>query len=124
MPPASGSSLHQPPVPTPSAPSSTPAGSPPRVKLERVVALPAPTLQGQVVRDDNTPVAGTQLVFVNAGAQGQQQAITADAAGKFDVTLASGGWLIYVRGADDRPAFHSKIDVRDNETRQVTLVSR
>ena len=120
-PPAAGSSLK--PIPAVPAPAN-PTGGPPRVKLESVVALPTPNLAGKVVHGDNAPDAWTRLVFVSADARGQQQDATADAAGRFGVTLASGGWLVYLRGADNRPVFHSKIDVHDNEPQQLTLVSR
>jgi hypothetical protein len=126
MPPASGSSLRQPPPRLPvTPPAPVPAQAPPSVKLDRIVAVPTPMLKGQVVRlDDNAPQAGARLMFVSAAQKGPQQSVTADSTGQFRVTLASGGWLVYVHGADGKPIFHSKIDLRDNETRQVTLVSR
>jgi hypothetical protein len=123
MPPASGSLRQLPPrLPvTPPAPVPTP----PTVKLEQIVAVPSPTLKGQVVRlDGSAPQGGARLMFVSTVQQGPRQSVTADAAGQFRVTLASGGWFVYVDGADGKPVFHSKIELRDNETRQVTLVSR
>jgi hypothetical protein len=101
-----------------------PVVPPPAVKLDRVAAVPLPTLQGQVVWRDRVPAPGTQVLFVKAGRQDQPQAVTADSAGNFRVTLASGGWLVYANGSDNRPIFHSKIQLRDNETRQVLLVAR
>src|SRR5205823_4275312 len=106
------------------APSPVPASPPPTVRLDRIVALPAPTLRGLVVRGDRSPNAGAKVMFVSANRMGAQQSVTADPAGQFRVTLASGGWLVYVHGLDGKPVFHSKIDLNDNETRQVTLVSR
>jgi hypothetical protein len=50
--------------------------------------------------------------------------VTANAAGQFRVTLASGGWLVYMVGANGKPVFHSKIDLQDNENRQVVLLAR
>jgi hypothetical protein len=94
------------------------------VRLDRIVSAPATRLQGQVVRGDNLPEGGARVLFVSASRQGPQRSVTADAGGQFRVTLASGGWLVYVHGADNRPVFHSKIDLAENETRQVTLVSR
>ena len=64
------------------------------------------------------------MVFVSAARKDQQKSITVDAAGKFGVTLASGGWLVYLGAPGEKPVFHSRIDVRDNEPRQVTLVTR
>jgi hypothetical protein len=126
MPNASGSSYRQAP---PQLPVITPAPAPvnnppPSVRLDRIVAVPVPTLEGQVVRRDRGPEGGAQLVFVSESERGQQQNVTADESGNFRVALASGAWLVYVNGDGNRPVFHSKIDVRDNETRQVTLVSR
>jgi hypothetical protein len=118
MPPATNNSFFRQPAP----PAATPP--PPTVKLDRIVAAPVPSLQGQVVRRDRAPEAGAQLLFVSAAQHGPRHNVTADEAGRFRVTLASGGWLVYVQGADNKPVFHSKIELRDSETRQVTLVSR
>jgi hypothetical protein len=48
--------------------------------------------------------------------------VTPDPTGRFQVTLASGGYHVYLTGSDGRETFHSKVVLRDNETRQVTLV--
>jgi hypothetical protein len=124
MPPASGAALRPAAPRLPVVPPAPVPVAPPAVKLERIVAGPAAQLQGQVVSNDNAPRAGARVMFVSAARQGPQSTVTADTAGKFRVTLASGGWLVYVKGVDDKPVFYSKIDVRDNENRQVTLVSR
>ncbi len=118
MPPADGSALRQPPG-VPAAPR------PPRVRLDRVVALPDPNLQGQVVREGTrTPQAGARLVFVNADVDGAQQSATADGQGRFRANLPSGNWLVYVRNGDGIPVFQAKVRVGEREARQVTLVSR
>jgi len=106
------------------APVTPPAPRPPTVRLERVVAGPVATLQGEVVSNDNAPRSGTRVLLVSATRKGAHQTVTTDSTGKFRVTLASGGWFVYVKGADNKPIFYSEIKVRDNETRQVTLVSR
>ena len=64
------------------------------------------------------------MLFVSADRREPRQTVGTDEAGRFRVTLTSGGWLVYVQGADGRPIFHRKIEVRQNETRQVYLVSR
>jgi hypothetical protein len=110
------------PVQGPAAPQSPAA--PPSVRLDKIVLAPGPGVEGQVVRDDRAPAAGAKVMFVNADRQGSQQSVTADGKGQFRVTLASGSWLVYVHGADGKPVFHSKIELRGEETRQVTLVSR
>jgi hypothetical protein len=121
MPPPGGTSFRQ--ALPPAAPRvSTP---PPKVRLDRIVSLPATGVQGQVIHADNRPWPNVRLVFVSAERPAvNQQAVTADAAGRFQVSLASGGWHVYVPGADGKLALHSKIDLRQNETRQVMLVSR
>jgi hypothetical protein len=124
MPPASGSSLRQPPARLPVTPPVAVPAAPPNLRPERIAAAPAPNVLGQVVRRDRVPEPGTQVLFVSAARNGPRQAVTTDAQGTFRLTLASGGWLVYVSGHDNRPRFHSQIDVRDNEPRQVTLVSR
>jgi hypothetical protein len=120
--PQTGTNSYRPPA-APARPATLP---PPAVKLDRIVALPggSGSVQGQVVRDDRSPRANAQVLFVCASQKGPRQVVTADATGRFQVTLASGGWLVYVHGVDGKPVFHSKIDVQGEETRNVTLVSR
>jgi hypothetical protein len=102
-----------PPVPPP---------PPPAVRLDRIVSLPQSSVQGQIVRGDgDAPRANAKLVFVTAS--GARQQATADANGKFQVTLASGSWLVYVDG-EGQSAFHSRINLADNEIRQVVLVAK
>lgn len=123
MPKTEGSSLRQAP---PRLPVLTPPAvpvTPPAVKIDRIVSLPHTSLYGKVVRNDDVPRPNVKLMFVSEAARAQQQ-VNADADGQFRVSLASGGWLVYVQGNDNKPVFHSKIDVRDNESRRVVLVSR
>ncbi|HXG13320.1 MAG TPA: carboxypeptidase-like regulatory domain-containing protein [Gemmataceae bacterium] len=127
-PPASGISFRQltPWGSSPSRPAAPPRPPqpPPTVKLDRIVALPDPNVEGRVVGSNRAPLPGARLLFVSADRQGEREAVTADRSGEFRVTLASGGWLVYVEGADGKPVFHSKIDVQENQNRKVTLVSR
>jgi hypothetical protein len=121
--PGNGTSYRQ--LPPPVRPPQPPP-APPAVRLDRIVAIPGGNaqVQGQVVRLDRSPRGGAQLMFVSSDRRGPQQSVTADNRGQFQVTLASGGWLVYVHGADGKPVFHTKIEVKGEETRQVTLVSR
>jgi hypothetical protein len=123
MPPASGMLR---PVPQVSAPEKpvAPAAPPPTVRLDRIAAIDGAQVEGRVVGNGNAPQAGARILFVSMSRQGPQEAVTANAAGQFQVSLASGGWLVYIHGPDGKPVYHSKIEVRNNETRQVTLVSR
>jgi hypothetical protein len=121
MPPAQGSNYRQ--VP-PATPQSSP---PPTVKLDRIVSVPRSepgSIQGQVVQQDNEPRPGIQLTFVRADRQETQQPVTADNAGNFRVNLPPGGWLVYLTGNDGKPVYHSQIEVKGEESRQITLVSR
>jgi hypothetical protein len=121
MPPASGSSFRQAPVPRQGTP---PAPPPPTVRLDRIVSTSA-RVEGQLVRMNNAPLPGVRVLFVRADRQAStEESVTADARGQFRVSLASGGWLVYMPDADGKLKLHSKLDVRANETRQVTLVSR
>src|SRR5262249_14888292 len=105
-------------------PPAAPAAAPPKVRLDRIVLNPGPSVEGQVVRHDRNPHAGAQLLFVSAERQGAQQTVTTDEAGRVHVNLTSGGWLVYVRGTDGTPVFRSRINVGAEETKTMTLVSR
>jgi hypothetical protein len=112
------------PVPAyPSAPPSAPTQAPPKVRLERIVAIPGHNVEGQVVSADR-PRAGARILFVSADPQRTQQTATADGAGEFRTTLASGNWLVYVEDAEGKAVFHQKIEVKDNQSHQFKLVSR
>ena len=117
MPPANGNSTLRPINPQPARP--------PVVRLDRIVSLTREesNLQGQVVRIDNTPQPSAQITFVSAE-QGNRQEVTADAAGSFKASLATGGWHVYLTGSDGKPVYHSRIDVQPSENRQVILVNR
>jgi hypothetical protein len=120
-----GASFRQPlpgnPVPVrPVSPNPTPA-----VRPDRIASAPAAQVEGQVVRMDRTPRGGARLTFISA--QRQQlpmQAVTANAAGQFQVNLASGGWLVYVTGPDGRQTFHSRIEVNGAQPAPLTVVTR
>jgi hypothetical protein len=111
-------------VPQPQSAPVGPLQQRPAVRLDRVVSGPAGRVEGRLVRSGNVPQAGAGLTFVSATERRPYQTATTDAAGNFRVTLAPGAWLVYRQGADGKLVFHRKIEVRDNETRQFTLVSR
>lgn len=117
MPGVEGSSLRQP-LTLPPIPRTTPT-----VRLDRVVSAPRADLNGQVLIG-NAPRPNARVLFVSAARGGSPQQVMADGWGRFRVTLASGGWLVYVNDAQEKPVFHSKIDLRESENRQVTLVAR
>jgi hypothetical protein len=101
----------------------TPVPPPPPVKLDRIVVGPDSHIEGQVVRNDNSPRPNTRVLFVNAALGGRQSVVT-NTMGRFDVNLPAGSWLIYLYGPDDIARYHSRIDVGANPRAQVTLVNR
>jgi hypothetical protein len=103
----------------PAMPSGRPAPRPATYKPERVASLNGSTVTGQVVRNDFAPRPGAKVTFVNAQRQDVRQAATSDAAGRFQVSLASGHWYVYVDGT-----YHNQFDVRSEESKPVTVVSR
>jgi hypothetical protein len=117
---------------TPAQPQNSyrpaPATAPPVVKLDRIVSIPANStgnrLQGTVVRNDDKPRPGAQMMFVNERKQGSQLPVTADKTGQFNVELAAGPWLVYVAGNDGRMLYHSKVEVHEESNKPVVLVSR
>jgi len=92
MPPASGAARRAAPrLPVAPAPVARPG-----VRLDHIVSGPAARVEGQVVSNANAPQAGARVMFVSAALRGPQQTVRADSSGNFRVTLASGGWLVYV----------------------------
>ncbi len=121
----------QPQIPTPNGqvpawqPSVNPPAqpvspAPPPVKLDRIVVGPDSSVNGQVLRSDNSPRANAKVLFVRADRQGPIQTVSANSAGRFHVTLASGGWLVYLTNPDGSQAYHSRIDI-GGPNEQITL---
>jgi hypothetical protein len=96
----------------------------PAVKLDRIAFAPDARVEGQVMRQDRTPRAGAQVMFINAQRQAPNLTVTASATGRFHATLASGSWLVYVNGPDGRQVFHSRIEVGGTEQRPLTVVAQ
>lgn len=121
---ADGSSYRQPRLRTPEpTPPSEPVA--PKVRLDRIVQLPSPNVEGRVVRTDGrSPQSGVRLLFVNSDQDDQQQTVTADGQGRFEATLAKGNWLVYVRNREGTPVFQKRIVVKDQERVPVLLTSR
>ena len=88
------------------------------------MALPPHQVEGTIVREDKTPQANVRVKLISAERQGVEEVVTANGSGQFRATLASGGWLVYVQQADGKLAFVRKLEVRDDEPKQYTLVSR
>ena len=98
-----------------------PAPQPP-VKLDRIASNSNSTVEGQVVRADNSPKANAKVLF-GIASTGQQQTITTNSAGRFQTQLPAGSWHVYVHGANDLPIYQNRIDVNGAQFRQVSLVN-
>jgi hypothetical protein len=131
-PPANGGTINpgsfRPAFPGPAVPSDPlPRRQIDPTRLDHVVSRPVSgsNLNGQVVANNSTfPVGGAKLVFVSKQGETSQQAVTTDGAGRFQVNLPSGGWSIYMSRPDGMMEYHSTLAVRDNESRNVRVVSR
>jgi hypothetical protein len=117
MPPASGSSLRP-------VPPQLPVTPPPSVKLDRITAVPRPTLEGQIVTRENRPHGGVQLLLVSATKESSRHPVTADASGNFQVHLPAGEWLVYTQNGNGKPVLLSKVELVEHESRKMTLVSK
>jgi hypothetical protein len=109
--------------PIPQNTATPPSAAPPRVRLDRIVSA-QPGVRGQVMGANQTPRSRAEVVFVRADRSGSRKEVTADERGQFQANLPGGGWLVYFRGNDGKLVFNSRLDVRDQEARLVTLVSR
>lgn len=97
----------------------------PPVRLDRFAGNTDPRLQGRVVANDQaTPKSGARIIFVSARQQEQRQAVESDPSGRFDVTLASGEWYLYIGDGSGKAVYHSRISLRPEDHRLVTVVSR
>ncbi len=94
----------------------------PDVRLDRIVFGPESFVEGQIVRTDNSPKANVSLLFVSAD-NGKRETVTANGAGRFQVNLASGNWLVYVQGKDGTAQFHSRVNLQENQTARITVVN-
>jgi hypothetical protein len=95
-----------------------------KVRLDKVVALPRENVEGAVLGADRAPQANARVLFVNADRQRDQEEVTADNAGHFRASLVAGNWLVYTNGADGRPVFQRKLEVRDAEPVRLMLANR
>jgi hypothetical protein len=94
------------------------------VKLDRIVVGPDASVEGRVVRSDNTPRPNAKIVFISSNQPLAQQTVTANSAGRFQANLASGAWNVYLPGPDGNPTFYTRIDVNSQQPGPITLVSR
>lgn len=108
----------------PRQPGSSPVPARPQPAVPSRIASGPTWVQGQVVRSDSAPRPNATVVFIHADRRQVQHSATANSAGRFHVSLAAGRWDVYIRTADGTQTYHSQIDVRDERSPFVTLVSR
>jgi hypothetical protein len=102
----------------PAAPKAAP------IPLDKVASNPGNPVKGQVVTFANAPKPNTQLMFVPASQNGLTKTATANAGGQFNVSLTSGQWHVYIQHANGQKAFHSKIQISEEQPSYLTLVSK
>jgi hypothetical protein len=108
----------------PFQPAAPNGQSAPSVRIDRIVSNQGPAVQGQILGDSNAPKAGVQLIFVSAKRESPEQTVTSNGSGRFEVNLAAGEWLVYVRGPGGQQAFHSRMTVHESQSAPIVLVSR
>jgi hypothetical protein len=120
-------------VPPAAAPKAAPSKSmrpdtfvqaPPAVRLDKIVPVAPANVEGTIVRADSKPDAGARLTFKRADREGETHTVTADGAGRFKATLASGRWTVYTQRADGQLVANTRIEVREDKTSEVKLTSR
>jgi hypothetical protein len=123
MPPASG--LLRNPYPRQSPPppkaQSAPPLAQPRVTLERIAALPATNVEGDVVANDKT---GVRVLFKSADRAGVSQYVTSDEKGHFEASLASGKWLVYTHDSNNKLVLQAKFEVAEKDNKSLTLSAK
>jgi hypothetical protein len=126
MPPASPNSFRPPQLGAPvGVPPETPPAQPrAAVRLEKIASLPKTNVEGEVRGTDRQPQKSARVLFVSIDRERTQEEVGTDVSGAFRVSLASGQWLVYTYGADGRPVFQRKVDVRDDESSRLTLDNR
>jgi hypothetical protein len=81
-------------------------------------------VRGEVVRPDQaTPLAGAKLVLVSADDKSVREFATADEFGRFDLSVPTGTWHLYVGDGNGRANFHKTVKLAETE-RTFTVVSR
>jgi len=108
-------------VPVPVTPPAAPKTN---VQLDRVASRSDSSLKGQVISGDHLGQANARVLFISGDAQRTQRTTTADTAGRFHVTLASGSWLVYVYNAQGKPVFNQRVEVNGKDSQLVKLVNR
>jgi hypothetical protein len=125
MPFAPDTSYRQPRLQAPLPAQSTTPAQNPKLRFDRITSAPKYNTKGQVVGADRIPQGKAQVLFVSADKTGVRHSITADDWGRFQTTLDSGTWLVYVQDPSGRLVYQQKVNVRGEDVLSpMTLVSR
>lgn len=116
MPRANDSSFRQ-------APQTPAPSTPIRARYDRIASRTGPNTEGSL-RSGNRPLAGEKILFVSTVPGGERRAVTTDQDGRFQATLASGSWIVYLQGADGRPVYNQSIEVQPSRPVQLALFAR
>jgi hypothetical protein len=102
-----------------------PPAQPRGLRPDRIASLPGQAMEGQIVGRDWRPQQRTTVVFLKADNSSARQSVTTDEHGRFQVKLASGGWLVYVQGHNGKMLYQDTVNVRDNvQAQPMTFVRR
>jgi hypothetical protein len=77
---------------------------------------------GQVVSSARLPQGQAEVILVSTRRPDQRQRIAADPEGRFGVRLTAGEWLIFTRNTAGQWIPQGRIEVREHQTAQVTIV--
>jgi hypothetical protein len=108
------------------APATTPIqNNTPPLRLDRFSSNSrSGEVQGVLVAEDRfTPRANTRVTLVNKTNPSEQKVVNTDSMGRFNTNVPSGEWSIYVPTSTGKAEYHSTLAVRDNDLRNVTIVS-
>ena len=94
----------------------------PAVNLGPITPEAGDLVQGQVVRNDRSPTANAQVLFVNADT-GTRHSITTNDAGRFNLALSSGNYHVFLTGGSGAAANHSQVNVDRNRATVVNLIN-
>ena len=97
--------------------------APPQFVAPERVAAASDVVHGQVTRRDGSPKSGTQILFVSTASKQVAQTV-ANENGRFNVSLPTGSYYVYFASRDNGPAYQGQVQVRPNQTNDITLVNQ
>jgi hypothetical protein len=124
MPPATdNSSFRSPQLQTPIVPTSPNSSPTVPARIDRIAQVPGQEVEGRVLTAASQPHAGARVLLVHKDRDTDRQTVTTDEQGKFQVRLASGSYLVYVRDAEGTAVYQDVLEVRGETTAQPLLLT-